>query len=232
MTDSNSKPSPADQTARYRKWVDEHHAPAEQKASAYRALDQYETLANRKKIHRDDLAPIAAAASSSQLVAWDIGTVFLARLAGAHSAAREALVELSRHKKADVRNSIVWSLKWAWKEGLPRGFVLQILRGALSDRSKKVRQQAIKVADMLQLKELVADLEDLLQTEKNKDVLKSLRFHLGMMTDGYLLEHDARNELRLTVKKESGWSGRLITQQEIDEGRLPEIIREMQNRPF
>jgi hypothetical protein len=232
MADPQSDETPDRETARYREFVADSNEPEERQTLANQALDTYEVLANRDDIQTEDLEPIVIAAQHPHKFVWDIGTVFLVKLAVSHDAARDAIVELAGHNKADVRDSIIWALKWAWKDGLPRDLVLQVLRGAFSDRVKKVRQQAIKVADMLRMEELVSDLNDLLQTENNEDVRKTLRFHIAMMTDGYLLAYNDRNEPRLTVRTKNGWGGSSITQQQIDEGKLPDIVREMQSKDY
>jgi len=228
MTDNEQTRLAEREVTRYREFVSRSNEPEERKALANEAVDTYVKLAGQDSIHREELEPIITATQHPHTFVWDIGTVFLVKLAVSHEVARDAVAELARHKKADVRDSIIWALK----DGLPRDFLLQVLRGALSDRSKKVRQQAIKVADMLRMEELVPDLNALLQTEKNEDVRKALQFHIPMMTDGYRLKYNECNEPQLTVRTNNGWGSPRVTQQDIDEGRLPDIIKEMRSKPY
>lgn len=228
MPESNSDKTPETEVARYRRFIETRNESAERKDFANRALDCFERLAKEDHIQRNDLEPLVAASRHPHIFVWDIGTVFLVKLAVTDATARDVITELVGDKKANVRNSIIWALKGE----LPREFLLQTLRVGLSDRSKKVRQQAIKVSDMLRVNELVPELQEMLETEQDREVQRTLQFHIPMMTDGYLLEYDDRKEPQLIVRTNSGWGSARITQEDIDAGRLPDIVRAKQASAF
>lgn len=228
MPESSPDKSHETAVARYRQFIESRNESTERKELANCALDSFEKLAKQEHIQRNDLDALAAAARHPHKFVWDIGTVFLVKLAVTHTVARDAITELASDKKADVRNSIIWALK----RQLPNEFLMKTLKRGLSDRSKKVRQQAIKVSDMLRVKELVPELQAMLDTEPNQEVQRTLKFHIPMMTDGYLLEYNDRKEPQLIVRTNSGWGSARVTQQDIDAGRLPEIVRVKQSSAF
>ena len=95
--------------------------------------------------------------------------------------ARECLSELCRDKKMEVRH---WTLAYLSMD-LPRDFVLDRLRDALSDRSATVRISASETITGQKIYELQNNLEAAAQVEKNDKAKRALSMNLGLLKDGY-----------------------------------------------
>lgn len=211
--------------ARHREWLDRRNDPLERKQIAYTALDAYEALENKDHIQLDDLQPIVTAAKSKYSTVWDIGTVFLVRLAESHAAAREAMLKIMESPKANERSQIVWALT----ARLPKDFRVQMIRKAITDRSKYVRFEAATKADLFGFKELIPEIEAQRDRESDPESKSALDFHVVMLRDGYLLKRSADGSFYLAVRTKNGWGGSYITQEDIDDGRLWEKIEKMKN---
>jgi hypothetical protein len=214
--------------SRYREWVDSRNAPIERKQIAYAALDAYERLADQTDVPRGDLEPIVVAAKNPYRFVWDIGTVFLVRLAVIHQATRDAISEIMESKNANERSQIVWALQ----ETLPRDYLIHIIRTALNDRSKEARSEAATKADVFCLNELLPELKARLAIEPDKDVQRTIGFSVEMLTTGHILEYDNEGNPRLTVKTKRGCASPYITQKDIDDGRLESIISELRSKDY
>ncbi|MBW4443181.1 MAG: hypothetical protein KME10_18465 [Plectolyngbya sp. WJT66-NPBG17] len=215
-------------TSRYRDWVDKRNDPLDRKQIAYAALDAYEEIANRDLIQLDDLTPIITAAKSQYMTVWDVGTVFLVRLAETHIAAQGAMLEIMDSPKAKERLHLIWALT----ARLPEDFRMNIIRKAISDRAKRVRTIAAAKADLFGFKELLLELEAQRDRESDDDVRNTLQFHIVMLRSGYILERDADGNPCLSVRTKNGWTSPRITQEDIDQGRLGSKIEEMQTKDY
>jgi hypothetical protein len=214
--------------SRYRDWVDKRNDPLDRKRIAYAALDTYVTLANCDRIQLTDLQSIITAAKSKYLTVWDVGTVFLVRLAESHTAAQEAMLEIMESSKANERSHIIWALT----AQLPKDFRLNMLGKAIPDRAKHVRTIAAAKTDLFGFKELIPDLEAQRDQERDDKVKDTLHFHIVMLRDGYILKLNADGNPCLTVRTKNGWGSPYITQEDIDQGRLQAKIEEMQTKRY
>lgn len=193
------------------------------KQLAYAALDAYEKLTKRKRIRPHELERLVVAAKSRYLVAWDIGTVFLARLAESHVVAREAMLGIMESTKAEERSKIIGALNGK----LPKEFLLKMIRKAIDDRAKSVRMTAGTTADVLHLKELIPDLQARLETEGDSDVQRALRFHIAMLDVGYEIEDWGDGLCRLTVSTDRGWRSQLISKEQATGEPLRAVLAEV-----
>ncbi len=213
----------------YREWIEKRNDPEDRKQVARAVLDAYEELTDRTTIEEHELEPIVAAATSPYLVAWDIGTTFLVRLAKKNSTAQEAIRNIAFHaRKVNARFQIVATLR----PGLPEKLCVEIVKRALHDKGNRVREKAVFAADRLHLKQLLPDLEARLGCEEHPNVRWHLKYHIAMLRDGYLLERDEKGNPMLTVRTKNGWASPPITQQDLDDGRLQDIVKQVQSNPL
>lgn len=206
---------------RWHEWVEEQREPPDRKRMAHAALDAYEKLAKRKRIRPDELEPIVIAAKCPYSFVWEIGTKFILCLAETNSTAQNAIRDIVVNaRKVNERFQMVAKLR----SGLPESFCEELIRQALNDKGNRVREKAAEAPDRLHLKRLVPDLENRLQMETHPNAKRSLEFHTVMLRDGYLLENDGQGNAKITIREKDGWSSQFITQSDIDEGKLEEII--------
>ena len=68
-------------------------------------------------------------------------------------------------------------------------------------------------------------------TEKDSVASGFLKFFVGMIRDGFQVE-DSNGEIVLTARGPDGLRTTIITQADLDNGRVPEIIKEMLASPY
>lgn len=183
------------------------------------ALDAFVRLQRKRRISANDLEPIVAAARCRFRAVWDMGTDLLLYLSTRHSAARVAVREILRSRKVNERFQMVASLS----PDVPKALAIELIRAALEDKGNRVREKAAEAADRLGLKEVLPDMEKQLRIERHRNAKSSLEFHVAMVRDGYFLQYENGGP-NLWVRNKDGWGGALITQDDVDQGRLQAII--------
>ena len=198
--------------------------PQERKNLAYNALDDFEKLKSRKKIEHKELETIVEAATCPYVMVWDIGTTLLMALSSKHECAREAAYKIvCSSKKAKHRVQIVAGLD----NNMPREYCVRIVRTALNDRGSNIRGAAAIASDRFFLKELIPDLEGRLKIEKNKYTRNAIRYHLGMLRDGYFYEKSESGEHRLTLRSEDGWRTPNLNKYDIDRDGVKSVVEQI-----
>lgn len=108
---------------------------------------------------------------------------------------KRLLPELMSHPKAQVRLSIIQGL-----DPLPPGpETTQILIAGLNDKSKKVRAFTIQQIRMNGQKQVLSNLYNALDKEKDPDLANQLKTVISILTKGYFVEADPNAPLICTV---------------------------------
>jgi len=155
----------------YRDWINSRKVPSDRKQLANEALNTFEILSARKTIEPFDLEPIIQAAKSPYLVAFDIGTEMLVRLAVNNLTAQSVIREIVLGaRKENERFRMIAALN----NDLPREFTIELLRKALYDKGKRVREKAAAMADTLELKELLPEIDKCLHSEPHPITKKGI----------------------------------------------------------
>lgn len=212
----------------YREWLRERREDRPKKLLAERAMDTFEALEHRKTIGADDLTPIIEAARSPYIVAWDIGMHFLCRLAAAHDVARDAMRNLMAYGKSQVRVNLIGVLH----DRLPKEFCIEIIRRALTDKSKRVRDVAADRARVLILHELLPDLTRRAEDEVEPKMKFAMNWAVALIRDRYFVYPRPDGSQAFVVRISDGYPAELLypgpgwcTQADIDE-RGPQAVAE------
>jgi hypothetical protein len=189
----------------FRAWLQTRKEDESKKRLAHKALDTYAALAERSSITREDLAPVVEAARSAYLVAWDIGMRFLSRLGARHAVAREVMVDLMTAGKAAEKIRVLGAL---W-DHLPKAFCVKLIRQALKDRNKRVRQAAANVARCLILSEMVDELCDAAGLERDAETKWAIEHAVALIRDGYDLYKRPDGSKAFVVRISDGFPAKL-----------------------
>lgn len=116
--------------------------------------------------------------------------------------ALELLHQLTQSSKASVRLHAIQSI---WRYCPPMNDAEKILCRALTDSSSQVRIFAAMRIDLLNLDNLVPDLENATENEKNSKIKSSMTHSLSMLRNGYALHpHEDKTSFTLWVKTVGG----------------------------
>jgi len=148
------------------------------------ALDAYDRIQRQKRIDSADLQPIVDVARSHRRPLYENASNLLEALTADHREARDAVAEMAKDRKAQVRFNAIICLG----RRTPREFCVNLLCQALSDKSARVRQKAADWAQRLDLSEIVPDLERALSNETHAGAKRTIEFGLRLMRDGYILD--------------------------------------------
>ncbi len=206
----------------YRKWVSKYLKEPEKRRLANDALDAFERLEKTQNISAEEIRPIVAAAKCRFRQVWDIAADLLTLLSNKHSSAQDAMREMLQSKKVGERFQVIAALN----SRVPKSLALELIRKALKDTGNRVREKAAERADDLKFLQLLPELEQALSVEKHPNAKSALEFNISMLRDGYLVE-DHKKYITVTVRMRRGTSSQIISQEDIDRGRVPSIIADM-----
>jgi hypothetical protein len=190
----------------FREWLQARKEDESKKRPAVKALDRCETLAARSKIVKEELAPVVEAARSRYFVSWDIGMRFLSRLAAKHPVAREAMADLMQTGKAAEKVRVLGAL---W-DHLPKSFCMNLIRQGLKDRSKLVRQTAANVSRCLVLSEMVDELCQAADVEREAETKWQIEHAVALIRDGYHHYHRPDGSEAFVVRISDGFPAELL----------------------
>lgn len=202
--------------------------PADRRVLALAAIDAFESCEHDPQATGDRLEPLRAAAGSSHKLVFETGARLLARLAVAHSAARDLLLAMSRDKSATPRFHAVAFLT----DELPDNLRLEIVHRALHDRSEKILRKGIERAEEFRFLQFLPRLEELQRRETRDKVRRSLALHLPLLRDGYRLEpsEDGGGHY-LTFRTREALTTKFLWKEEYSEEAVrQEIARLLSNR--
>jgi len=200
-----------------RAWVDQRVREPQKRRLLLAALNAFDRLRRVRRISALDLSPIETAAKCPFKAVWIIGTDLIMRLAAKDRVAKDAVRRIMSSKKVEERFQITAALTCI----LPKAFSKEIIRIALKDKGKRVREKAVEACDRLRLKEMLPELDARLAVEHNPDVKRQLQFSIAMLREGYLLEPE---EPCLIVTTPIGFCCPVVTKKDITEERLSALI--------
>jgi hypothetical protein len=187
----------------------------------FAAMDSFETLYRAGNVSPDELTAVIEAARSPWVAVWGVGGRLLAEFARRHGSAQITIRALATSRKRNERFQAIDSLS----AEMPKTLLQELLTLGLNDHSKLVRRRAAMKCDTLRLREMLPEMMQRAAVEPDSQVKHSLEFHAAMIRDGYLIERKGGN-LTLRVRVRNGWSSQLITQDDIDGGRVPALVAE------
>lgn len=214
----------------YRQHIRQVRATEEEKRAMRRALDNWVRITKSGKITPRRLLPIVEAAKSRFAAVWIMGGAILASLVHRFPAVKEAFRAVMRSGNASQRWHMVANLRHC----KDRKFCRDVVKAAIEDRAATVRSRAADAADHLRLTALVPQLQHRKEVETSEDIRETLDFRIAMLTDEYRLEPRVPDQQRLNLWIRVAWGWRLISvePEEVQSGRIPEIVRHEQKNRF
>jgi hypothetical protein len=214
-------------TAQHRAWLRDAIPDHANRRLALAALAAFDRISEAGAVKNSDMSAIARAASSRFKPVWVIGTDILVRVATKYREGQNAIRHILMHGPANARFQVTDSIT----SELPKQFTGEIIRMAFRDKGSKVRDKAVEICSHLRLKEMVPELKDMLVKEQNRTVRETLEFSIAMLQEGYLLKYRDRQPI-LWVRGPLGYCAPALTQEEIDEGKMPALIERIQKGLF
>ncbi len=190
------------------------------------ASDADDAIRSKKCPTADLLEPIITAASSQRRPLSETGTTLLGRLAVCYPEACAAVGRMAQSKSSHVRFNAVLCLR----AGVPRDVAIEILKGALRDRSSQVRKKAADQALALRYAEMTENLEEAAAEESDARVKETLLFSTGLLRAGYLVEPRGSDSVLVTALTRDSVRSRLVPNSQIHAGGLAAVVSELQRK--
>lgn len=188
---------------------------AEEAVGRFEKLEDLDRMATAK-----DLEPIVRAASSGSRPVADLGVPMLLELAQRHPAALDALLGLATHADETVRLHLV---EWI-DEDVPADLATELVRFVVHDEAAEVRLRAAERIAELDL-DLVAELRDGVDRERDPVVRDGLAAYLAVATGGYYLVPAEGDRVSVWMRLDCGaWCTFDLSRDEVDTGLLPEHL--------
>jgi hypothetical protein len=187
----------------------------------------FESITRRQRVDVPSLNLIVVAASDKRVAVRDVSTLLLASLSADFEEARSAVLDMSKSPKWHVRFNSLLCLSAA----APKPYLKEVIRRLLFDaQSARVREMAASKAFTLRLRSLVFDLRKAAESEASEKVSKGLRFSIGMLADGYLLERLSDGQIYVVVPTETGCTAAPYSSDTIEKRGIGAIVKEIQSR--
>jgi hypothetical protein len=195
----------------------------------HRAVDAFFDHLKTDHLPPEALAAVVAGATCPARAVWERSIGFLYDLAARHPSARDAVRDVLLNGGATARFQMVAGL--SDRAALPVEFVHQMLRTALADPSRKVREMAATRAAHLRTNDLLPDLVQRASSEPNRELARAMHTYVALLRDGYVLkppiddDDDDSNDPLLTVRLDDRLMSQPVPQQAIDRLGLPKIAQ-------
>lgn len=203
----------------HKNWIKHKIKDSEKRKVAEKAHAQYEYLKNKNDFSLTDLQPIIDGINNKFSAVSDISAEMLMDLAEYSRVAQDAVVDLLNSTRANVRFIPVAYLRTS----LPRPLCNKVITIGLNDRSVKVRAEACKNCEILNLKELLPLLKQRVLTENHHDVKEEMKYSIALLEHGYYFRYE-NGEPKLTIRDEDGFYPVRITQEDIDKKGIQSIV--------
>jgi HEAT repeat protein len=155
------------------------------------AMKTFSRVSRKRLVALDALTPLIAAATNDRAPLRDAATGMLGRLAEAHEAARQAMMNMATDANWQVRFNAVLCVN----EQAPRSFSLTIIRQGLCDKSWRVREKAADWALRCHFIELLPDLREARKQESNQSARACMEYAI----ESLVRERTAGNRKRSRV---------------------------------
>ena len=170
------------------------------------------------------LACVVRAVRCPTISVWGSATELLMSLSGKFPAASQALEELSRDRKSQVRFAALCALG----PKTPSKVTDEMIRRGLQDKSFRVRWKAAEQANYLLRRDLVPEMEAALAAETHETALGDIELSLRMLRDGHWLEKEQDGSWQLTVRlPRGGITCRGVSADELRTAGLPALVEQM-----
>ena len=127
---------------------------------------------------------VVDAASDKRAAVYEIGSTVLGELAESDHRAMSAIQKMALSEHAHVRHNALLCLT----NETARSAALAIMRGALSDKSSRVRCKAADWAGRLKAQALVPDLARAMLAEAHHETRRVMNNELRLLRDGYITQ--------------------------------------------
>jgi hypothetical protein len=210
---------------RFESWMQDYlrRRYPELEAPLRAAIHAFDTIQETKCVTPELLAAIVGAASSSRRPLYESATTLVSELTGQFPEAQEAIVTMARNPHSHVRFNAILCIG----KSTPEPVSIQLLRESLRDNSAKVRGKAADWIGRMRLRELISDLEDASQREKNVNAKKTIDFELRLLRDGHILERTSDEGFNVITHTKIGCASRFVSESELNRRGIDVIVAEL-----
>jgi hypothetical protein len=107
-----------------------------------------------------------------------------------------------------------------------------IINKCINDNSSLVRKKVADICERLDYVKMVDLLEERYRVEDDESVKNRLRFSIKLLKDGYILKKEELNKYNLLVKTNEGMTGIGISDDDIREYSLENIIKQIKDKTW
>ena len=133
-------------------------------------------------------------------IIWNSSVEMLGLLSEKWPSAADAVLSMSKSKKAPVRFNAICCLR----EKTPIEITDEVLTSGFADKSSKVRWKAAQTANDLRRLNLIPALSAAVDRENNAKTRLSMEFPLLLLRDGYILKPSSDGRIDVTVRSDRG----------------------------
>lgn len=217
--------------ARFEDWLNkEFRGPrnAKLEAELFKTVDAFDEIIETGVIRPAQLKTLVNGASHPSRLLWTNVVDFLGRLSNQYHEVTDAIIEMSKSPKSNIRFSAICSLH----KKTPTQIIDDVLKAGITDKSASVRWRAAQTALDLDRKNLVPEITKALSIERNANAKTSIEFSLLLLRDGYIVRSEKDGRIPVTVQCERGTISRRVPMAEFRKKGIEAIASEMRKSRF
>jgi hypothetical protein len=209
----------------YAAWLERRRAPRDPEAEAdlLAVADAYDAAMQSGTLSPEQLQRVIDGASDSRALLWNNATDLLKKLSGTWPAAADAMVTMFRSRKAHVRFATLCSLG----RETPVTVTDALLKAGIRDKSSRVRWKAVDRANILERRNLVADIAAALAVEPDDKARRSMELDLRMLRDGHWVRPHSHGWSSVTARLHNGIASRTVSDDELRIKGLEAVLSEL-----
>ena len=119
----------------------------------------------------------------------------------------QAVTEVYQNPKAHARFAAICSLT----KQTPQEVLTKLLKSGLKDKSGRVRGKVLERVEHFERKDLIPDILEMINAEKNAKTRQHFEYHLKMLRDGYVVNERKGRPAYVWVRTARGCTGRQIS---------------------
>ena len=189
------------------------------------ALDAYDAAAEKGVLTAAQLRILVDAAGDKRAQVWPSAAQYLSLLSGRFPTIGEAIEEMARSSRWDVRFHALFCLG----PTTPPEVADPVLRASLGDRAWKVRWRAALLIDALGKRDLLPDLAAALAVETHETTRTEMERHLLLLRDGAIVTELPNGSRELQVRAEGATVIRDASAAECKDKGLDALIAELRD---
>lgn len=170
-----------------------------------------------------DLQMVVEGASSPRGMLWNNATGLLEKLSARWREAAEAVLAMSKSRKANVRFSALCALG----KHTPADITDTMLAAGLADKSSRVRWKAAQRTEDLKRRHLLCDLEKAVQLEPNAKARAEIEHAFLMLRDGFILKAGSDGGYNLWVRTPRGSTGVSVSAEDLKIKGIDSIVAQV-----